>query len=177
MTLYIHDFRCKACGNRFSVRRKSEAVPQHAQCPRKACGSKRVRESHMQDVGFDPAEGKSPALGGSIHAKALDYSMKIAAEDAGLTNLNDSARYGEPMAPKLPPRLQTQADGFFGGGKVAGHGRRRVQVDLRGAMGALAQGGAPAAQNPGFSVDVGSLLPKGRSGGSAVPTYTAVASD
>ena len=175
MTTFIHAFRCKKCGNRFELRRKSEAVPKKAQCPRKACGSKRTKESHMEDVGLNVAEGRVPAIGGSIYAKALDMSMKIAAEDSGLTNLNDSARYGENMAPKLPPRLQQQADGFFGGGGLAKPGKRKAQIDIRGALGALAQGGQPAPANQAFSVDVGSLLPKGNKGSSAVPAYRSIA--
>jgi len=180
MTTFIHAFRCKKCGNRFELRRQSEAIPQHPKCPRKACQSKRVRESHMPDRGLDVAAGKAPALVGSIPTRALDVALEIAAKDAGLTDLNTSARYGENMAPKLPPRLQKQADGFFGGARAAPtNGRRKIQVDLRGALGGLAQGGPqPAAgAGPAVAVDVANFLPRGRRGASAVPTHQVIAGD
>jgi hypothetical protein len=175
MTTFIHTFRCRACGERFELRRHSEAVPKHPRCPRKACQSAKVRESFMPDQGLDVAAGKAPTIGGSVNVRALDMSLKIAAEDAGLTDLNTSARYGESMAPKLPPRLQAQADGFFGGGRIATPGKRRVQVDLRGALGALAQGPQVQPAAGGGAVDIGSFLPKGRQGSSAVPSHKVIA--
>lgn len=180
MTTYIHAFRCKICGNRFELRRKSEAPPKHPICPRKGCQSKRVRESHMPDVGLDVAAGKAPAQVGSIPTRALDIAMEVGAANAGLTNLNDSARYGESMAPKLPPRLQTQADNFWGGGGAgaAKKGRRKVQVDLSGVLSPFSKGVAQApASSPSVSVDPRSFLPAGRQGASAVPAHSVIASD
>ena len=181
MTTFIHAYRCKVCGNRFELKRKTETPPKNPTCPRVECrGTHRVRESHMPDVGLDVSAGIAPSIGGSIPTRAMDEAMKITAEDHHLTDLNTSAHYGESMAPKLPPRLQAQADGFFGGGRVKTGGRRQIKVDLRGALGALSQGGAPAPTEQGgggFAVDVRNLLPAGQRGQSAVPSHRVIAGD
>lgn len=177
MTLYIHAFRCKVCGNRFELKRHSAAPPKNPRCPRKACQSKKVRTSHMPDVGLDVAAGKVPALVGSIPTRAMDMALEVAARDTGLTDLNTNIRYGENMAPKLAPRLQAQADGFFGGGRVKS-GRRTIKLDLSGALSPITGGGVgPVQGSPAVSVDPRTFLPPGRQGASAVPQHTVLASD
>lgn len=53
--------------------------------------------------------------------KAIDLTADIVMQDHKLTNLQDSSRVGESMAPKIEPRLQAQADGFFGAKKKGGN--------------------------------------------------------
>lgn len=53
--------------------------------------------------------------------KAIDMTADIVMQDHKLTNLQDSSRVGESMAPKIEPRLQAQADSFFGAKKKGGN--------------------------------------------------------
>ena len=53
--------------------------------------------------------------------KAVDETARIVMEDYKMGDLKDMVKPGESMAPKLPPKMQAQADGMFGGG-----GKNRV---------------------------------------------------
>ena len=57
---------------------------------------------------------KAPPMHGSNAVKAIDYTANLVMEEHKLTDLRDNVRQGETMAPKLAPKLQAQADSFFG---------------------------------------------------------------
>lgn len=131
----------------------------------------------MPDVGFDPAEGKAPALGGSSFARAMDLTNEIVAADHGMTNLNDSMRPGEVTAPKLRPDLQAKADAFFSPPKRE---PRRGRVDMSGLYGeraTAAQNGQPAGmkfvQEGGHAIQP--ILTSKPQGSSPVPNFIDVA--
>jgi hypothetical protein len=68
----------------------------------------------MPDVGLDVAAGIAPPQVGAAAVRAYDIAMETAAQNAGLTNLNDKPAYGENSVPKLPPHLQHKVDNFWG---------------------------------------------------------------
>jgi hypothetical protein len=78
--------------------------------------------------------------------KAVDETAKIVMEDHKMTDLPDHGlRTGDVAAPKLPPKLQAQADGFFGGAKskngMAGLNTRAIAAAaMRGAYSPKATG-------------------------------------
>ena len=118
--MYIHRFRCSVCGCKFSKKRKTRAggTPK---CPEKSCPSHDAERTRPQ---FDPTAGRAPGkIGGSNVVKAIDATAEMVMEDYGLTDLRTDVREGETMAPKLPPRLQSMADGFFAGGR-GGNGKK-----------------------------------------------------
>jgi len=174
---YVHWFRCRSCGNRFHVNRLTadSSKVKTPNCPRRSCLGK-SRESHTPDIGFDPAEGKAPAVGGSPFARAMDITNEIVAADHGMTDLNTSMRSGEITAPKLRPDLQAKADAFFNPPKR----ERRGRVDLSGLYGeraVAAQNGQPAGQK--FEAQGGHaiqpILTSKPQGSSPVPAYIDVA--
>lgn len=153
---FRHFFRCKVCATRFHVDRLTAdstkvKVPR---CPRRSCGG-RARESHVPDIGFDPAEGKAPATT-SVQATAYDMALQMTMEDQKETDIRDNARPGENSAPKLPAHLQPLADNFWGGNRRQ-QKQRTARADLSpifGARAAAAQGGQPAIGTP-FTADKG----------------------
>jgi hypothetical protein len=119
---YRHFFRCRACGDRFSVvRMTASGDGLNPRCPKRACGGK-AKQSFTADVGFDPAEGKAPGVvGANVLVRAYDMALEMTAQDQGLTNIQDHSRpgsvvrMGEPTAPPLPAHLQQQASNFWSG--------------------------------------------------------------
>jgi predicted nucleic acid-binding Zn ribbon protein len=144
-TYYGHAFRCKGCGTRFEVMRLT-ADPARVKvppCPRKTCRGK-VKQSYMSDVGFNAADGKAPAVGGTDAVRAYDIAMDAGAANAGLTDLNDKPRYGENSAPKLPPNLAAQVQNFWGPSQKGSGMQRRARANV----GGLLRGPTPAAPAP-----------------------------
>ncbi len=177
---FLHSFRCKACGNRFGVKRftADQSKVKIPKCPRRSCGG-RAKASYVPDIGFDAAEGKAPSIGGSLVARGFDTAMQMTMEDHGLTNINDTMRPGEVSAPKLAPALQAKADNFWGGQKKQPEkGMLRGKVDMSGLYGAAATG-APA--TPGvarFTAEQGHaiqpILKSKPTGSSPIPKYVDV---
>lgn len=117
---YLLKLRCQACGNKF---RKTVEVPEGKSlsdvrdppCP--SCS--KVQRTKKADW----SDGRAPGIGGNnIMNKAIDATAEIVMTDHKMTDLHDSnLRPGDAMTPKLPPRLQAQADSFFGGPKRGQH--------------------------------------------------------
>lgn len=113
---YLLKLRCTGCGNRY---RKTVEVPEGKSlseikdppCPTCAKVQKVIKRNW--------AAGEAPSIGGNnIMNKAIDETAKIVMSDYKMTDLHDTnLRPGDAMTPKLPPRLQAQADSFFGGPK------------------------------------------------------------
>jgi hypothetical protein len=147
-------------------------------CPRKSCGGK-SRESHVPDIGFDAAEGKAPAVGGSLSGRAFDYAMQTTMADHGMTDIKDTMRAGENSVPPLPPRLQQQADSFWNPKQAPA--QRRGRVDLSGLYGAAASQGAPPPGVQKFSAGEGHaiapILNSQPTGSSPIPRHTIVGGD
>lgn len=160
---YRHQFRCRACGNRFHVDRltpdpQKVKVPR---CPRKACGGK-AKASFMSDVGMDVGGGKAPGVVGAPSVVAYDMAMDAAAHNAGLTNLVDKPRYGESSVPRLRPDLQHKVDNFFGPADGAPKQKTiRKRADLSGIFGQRAVDAQAASPIPGMNnvVPIASQLP------------------
>lgn len=180
---YRHFFRCRGCGDRFSVLRLTAdpAKVKTPKCPKKRCTA-RVRVSHQEDIGFDAAEGKAPAQVGAIAVKAFDQTMEMTMADHGMTDIKDNARPGESSVPALRPDLQRQADSFWGSGQKRQAGTRRGRVDLSGMYGERATNapkvnGQPAAMK--FDAGQGSaiepILRSRPTGSSPVPAFIDVA--
>ena len=126
---YEHRFRCRTCAHRFAVVRLTaeSSKVKTPKCPR--CKNK-AKPSYMADVGMDVAAGKAPGVTGAIPVRAYDMALEVAAHNSGLTDINDRPRYGEISAPKLEPRLQQQADNFWGSAKQQGPKRMKLNVPL-----------------------------------------------
>jgi hypothetical protein len=77
------------------------------------------------------ADGKAPAVGGSLLARATDYTIEGTMQDYGMTDMRapSEVREGESSAPKLAPAMQAQVDGFFGG-----PGKRRNPLGMNSAQ-------------------------------------------
>lgn len=126
--------RCLRCGKPYS--KVVSVVPEKdPPCPRKACKAAALEEEVERRAKNMAAILKSQQAPGHIGAnntvKAVDETAKIVMQDYHLTDLKDSVRAGESVAPKLPPVQQAQADNFFGGGNM----RRKMsqkQLDLLG---------------------------------------------
>lgn len=113
---YLLKLHCTGCGARY---RKTVTVPEGRSisdypdppCPTCAKVQKVIKRNW--------AAGEAPSIGGNnVMTKAIDETAKIVMEDNHMTNLHDTnLRPGDSMTPKLPPRLQAQADSFFGGPK------------------------------------------------------------
>lgn len=113
---YLLKLRCTGCGNKY---RKTVDVPEGISladikdppCP--TC------DKVQKVIKRNWAAGEAPSIGGNnVMNKAIDETAKITMEDYKMTDLHDiNLRPGDSMAPKLAPRLQAQADSFFGGPK------------------------------------------------------------
>ena len=64
-------------------------------------------------------------------------------QDYKLTDLRDNIRPGESMVPKLPGKMQSAADNFFGGGNLNG-GSRSMNALARRALAGAYKGSAVA---------------------------------
>ena len=174
---FIHYFRCRGCGNRFGVTRLTAdpAKVKTPRCPRKLCHG-RVRQSHQEDIGFDPAEGKAPAQGGSLPVRAFDTAMEMTMQDHGMTDIRDDARPGESSVPKLRPDLQQKVDNYWGGPKKQ---TRRGRVDLSGMYGSRTpqvNGQAPAMKiDAGGGSHIAPILQSRPTGSSPIPAYVDIA--
>ena len=110
MTRFQVTLRCTACGHKYKrvLKAESELELQFMSdppCP--IC-------THVhKTIGMDVGGGKAPGVVGSLHAKAIDATAQIVMEDHNMTDLRDNVHMGESAAPKLPPRLQAQADNMF----------------------------------------------------------------
>jgi hypothetical protein len=145
------------CGNRFEVIRLTDNPSKvNPRCPRKACKGK-SKESHVADIGFDASEGKAPSVGGSIVVRSTDLAMEVGMANAGITNINDRARYGEISAPRLAPHLQAQADQFWGNGRKALAGQRRARANVAGLLNGSPPPSMAASPNFSFSSDAAML--------------------
>lgn len=174
---YAHYFRCRTCGGRFNVVRLTAdpAKVKAPKCPKRGCLGK-IKESHTADIGFDPAEGKAPALGGSSFARAMDITQNIVAQDHGMTDLSDTMRPGEVTAPRLRPDLQKQADEYFSPPKR----QRRGKIDMSPLYGDRAAGGQNGQMPAGVKFEGGAhpiapILQSRPTGSSPIPHYTDVA--
>ena len=125
MTRFQLRLRCTACGHRY--RRVIEALDEDtlAYMPDPPCP---ICAAVQRNIGMDVGGGKAPAVGGSLAVRAVDTTAQIVMEDHGLTDLRSDVREGESAAPKLPPRQQAMADGFFGGA----HRRRGIDAGILG---------------------------------------------
>jgi hypothetical protein len=114
--------RCDACGRRY--KRKMFAASEEAleMLPDPPCPDCKKAKKQR---GMKVSDGKAPAVGGSQHVRAVDYTAEMVMKEQGMTDLRDDVREGETMAPKLPHRLQQQADNFFVG---AGKARARIPM-------------------------------------------------
>jgi hypothetical protein len=178
--IHLHGFRCRACGNRFTVKRLTadSSKVKIPKCPRKSCGGK-SKASYVPDIGFDAAEGKAPAVGGSLSGRAFDYAMQTTMADHGMTDIKDTVRPGETSVPPLPPRLQQQADSFWNPKQAPA--QRRGRVDLSGLYGPAANQGAPP---PGVQTlasgaghPIAPILNSRPTGSSPIPAHTIIGGD
>jgi hypothetical protein len=118
-TKFAVTIRCLDCGKRYKRTMEAETQEALAALPDPECPScsKPRRKSTVGEFKFN---GKAPAVGGSLTVRAVDATAKIVMEDHGMTDLRSDVREGESMAPKLPPKQQALADGFFAGHKRPG---------------------------------------------------------
>jgi hypothetical protein len=176
---FRHFFRCRTCANRFYVERLT-ADPTKVKtprCPRKSCGGK-ARESHVADIGMDVSSGRAPGLT-TVQAQAFDLAHKWQMEEQKVTNIRDNVRPGESSAPPLEPRLQSMADGFWGGNRQQKK-TRTARADLSpifGERATAAQAGAPV-MGTRFTADnapgVAPILTSKPPGTSPVPDHITV---
>lgn len=148
--MYTITFRCPDCGLVFSKKSKSPNPPD-PRCPNLDCAkglfSRPAQESTVEEprvarAGLDFGAGAdAPAVTGHTVTRAVEETARIVMEDQKLPNLGDIAKPGENTAPKLAPKLQAQADGFFGG--AMGRGRNRLFNGPRVAKAAMAGAYAP----------------------------------
>lgn len=177
---YRHFFRCKACGDRFSVvRMTASGDGLNPRCPKRACGGK-SKQSHVPDIGMDVAAGKAPGVvGANVQVRAYDMALEMATQDQGLTNIQDHSRpgaaqrMGEGTAPPLPAHLQAQANAFWG--SQPKQKTRTAKIDLSPVLG---KGAAPQPGVGAFKADSGSLiepiLRHRPAGSSPIPAYTSI---
>jgi len=122
--MYTITFRCPSCGCVFKKRSRVSDPPDPV-CPNLACSRELFSTPAREHLEEEPAAARqglvlnspqTPAVTGSLNVKAIEETARIVMEDQKLPNLLDNARPGEASAPRLAPKLQTQADGFFAGG-------------------------------------------------------------
>lgn len=101
-------YRCKGCGVKFRAT-VYDGDPD-PDCPNLECATTQT------SIGFNPAAGRAPSVGGSLGVRAFDAATGIVMQDQGLTNLSDAPREGDSMAPKLPIAQQRVADAMFDSG-------------------------------------------------------------
>lgn len=101
-------YHCLSCSkdSRFYMEKEGDVLNN---CPR--CGSMEVK--HMGSIDHRVIAKSSQNM-----IKALDATAKMTMDTYGMSNLNmnSNMKPGDSCAPKLAPRLQTQADSFFNGG-------------------------------------------------------------
>lgn len=116
MTRFQLTIRCTKCLHRYKRVMEAESDEALAMMPDPPCPN---CSKVMKTRGLDLSKGKAPAVTGSLRVRAVDATAQIVMEDHKLTDLRSDVREGETMTPKLPPRQQAMADGFFSrrGGK------------------------------------------------------------
>lgn len=147
---YKVQFRCDCCGNVFEKTLRSLDTPDPP-CPNLACPGPHFNRADRAAITeeipdnvtsmpdrMDWQSGRAPAhTGANNQVKAVDATAEIVMQDYGLSDLRDGVRPGETMAPKLAPKLQQMADGFFGGGAAKGMGVNSGQLARRAMSGAM----------------------------------------
>ena len=115
MTRFQITIRCVACSHRY--KRTIEAPDEQSldDAPDPPC-PKCAKVARVAPP-YPYAEGKAPAVGGSLVVRATDYTANAMMEDYNMTNVRDFNKVepGEMAAPKLPPAQQNAVDNFFGG--------------------------------------------------------------
>ena len=128
---YRQWFRCPDCGHRYASRWAKAPPKRDIPCPRPACASERaLRQAQLENQRLKAmlAAQRAPAqIGANPAVKAVDYTAEAVMKDYGMTDLKDSIREGEAMAPKLPGQQQAQADSYFAPEKAQGSSK---MVDL-----------------------------------------------
>ncbi len=114
-------YQCAKCRTTFT--RVCKALPKiDPPCPNKSCaeaGEIEALRRQVENLTRMLEEQRPPAqIGANARVKAIDATANIVMEDHKMTDLKDSIREGEIMAPKLPPAAQAAADNYFGGGKA-----------------------------------------------------------
>ena len=156
-------FQCPQCNHTWSQTFKAEPL-NDPPCPNKYCADRRALLDLQKQVANLTAmiqSGAAPAhIGSNPKIRAVDTTAEIVMYDNKLTDLKDSIRPGETMAPKLPAPMQAAADGFFSGGAAAlGTGQPMSRMQKR--MQALGQRAiAGGMQNSSISPNM--VLPKTR---------------
>ena len=142
-------FQCGKCNHQW-VRTLKVEPKRDPPCPNRRCEETAEREElkrEVENLRQILAEQRAPAtVGANIRVKAIDETARIVMADGRYTDLRDNLREGDTMAPKLPPVLQRQADGFFNGAGLAsvvgagpgGAGRRMANRLTRMGQSALA---------------------------------------
>ena len=158
-------FECPQCGHQWARTFKAEPK-QNPPCPNKHCSDKREiaeLKQRLDNLTRMLESGEAPAQIGANHrVKAIDATANIVMQDHHLTDLKDSIRPGESMAPKLPVPMQAAADNFFsGGGNALGTGQNVTRLQKR--MQALGQR-AIAGGMRDMSIAPNQVLPKTRPG-------------
>jgi hypothetical protein len=114
-------YRCAQCGHQWKSRPVRIAPKKDPPCPNSNCvelALLRQTAREVENLKRMLNEQRAPAqVGAKTIVKVIDYTAKAAMEDYQLTDLKDSIREGESMAPKLPPSQQALADNYFGGQK------------------------------------------------------------
>lgn len=135
MSKFRVKLRCGACGHKYMRTLKAEDRDELDQVENPPCPKCAAAE---RTIGFDPA-GKPPAIGKSLLTKAIDETNEIVTHDHKMTDIRDRPHEGESSMPALPPPLQRQVDGFWGG-----KSRRNIAGLNPAALGRAALAGAYA---------------------------------
>ena len=159
-------FQCPICSHVWSRTYKAEPKNDPA-CPNKHCSDKREiaeLKQRLDNLQRMLESGEAPARIGANHRnKAIDVTANIVMQDNHLTDLKDSIRPGESMAPKLPVPMQAAADNFFGGQQAAlGSGQNVTRLQKR--MQMLGQRVLSASAPMPMSIAPNQVLPKTRPG-------------
>jgi hypothetical protein len=139
--LYKCAYRCEQCDHTWT--KTFKAVPKHdPKCPNKRCAEAReMKQMRLELARMQKmlAEGTGPAhIGENVKVKAIDQTAEVVMADYKMTDLKDSIRPGENMAPKLPAPMQTAADNFFSAGaKATLGGERKINTRMQNRMAAL----------------------------------------
>jgi hypothetical protein len=170
MPKYQLVLRCKSCTHRYKrivVIDDDEAIEDYPDPPCPKCAKRSERrdayETATPAIPHDGMDGiiasqRAPGINGaSPIVKAIDQTADIVMKDYALSDLKDSVRQGEVMAPQLPPAQQKLADNFFGGTKPSASQNQRQQAKMARMLRRAVNGGYRAG-----ALDVKSVLPDQR---------------
>ena len=114
---YRQWFRCPDCGHKYASKWEKAPPKYDVPCPRKRCAQAReLKQTQIENQRLRAMleEQRAPAhIGASNVVKAIDFTAETTMQTYGMTDLKDSIREGESMAPKLPGGMQAAADGYF----------------------------------------------------------------